>query len=354
MRISGVGDLLTQIAQCCKPLPNDPIVGYITRGRGVSIHRADCRNVLNLAGAEQARLIDVAWSGGAEESYPVEVAVEAYDRKGLLRDVTAVVSNEAVNIVALDSSTDRRTHVVQMRLTVEVRDIEQLSRVLGRLAQLPNGVRLPAAGVAAGRHRFRSCRVGLFFGRARRRPGAPGGPEWPDRKPAGRRNGETAVRTQMKLALVLAGAWLLFSGILQPLILGLGLASVLGVAWLKARRRPPRPRPGALRVARQPPSRVPALAFVGDRQVERRRGAADPLAEPARRAVGAVAAGEPAQRAHPGDLRRLHHPDPGNAVPSTSTTSGSRSTPSPRTPLDELERGEMNARACRLDREPAD
>ena len=138
VRISGVGDLLTQIAQCCKPLPNDPIVGYITRGRGVSIHRADCRNLLNLAGTEQARLIDVAWSGGAEESYPVEVAVEAYDRKGLLRDVTAVVSNEAVNIVALDSSTDRRSHIVHMRLTVEVRDIEQLSRVLGRLAQLPN------------------------------------------------------------------------------------------------------------------------------------------------------------------------------------------------------------------------
>ena len=138
VRISGVGDLLTQIAQCCKPLPNDPIVGYITRGRGVSIHRADCRNVLNLAGGEQARLIDVAWSGGEEESYPVDVAVEAYDRKGLLRDVTAVVSNEAVNIVALDSGTDRRSHVVHIHLTVEVRDIEQLSRVLGRLAQLPN------------------------------------------------------------------------------------------------------------------------------------------------------------------------------------------------------------------------
>ncbi len=138
VRISGVGDLLTQVAQCCKPLPNDPIVGYITRGRGVSIHRADCRNVLNLAGSEQARLIDVAWSGEAEESYPVEVVVEAYDRKGLLRDVTAVVSNEEVNIVALDSVTDRSNHVVRMRLTVEVRDIEQLSRVLGRLAQLPN------------------------------------------------------------------------------------------------------------------------------------------------------------------------------------------------------------------------
>ena len=139
VRISGIGDLLTQMAQCCKPLPNDPIVGYITRGRGVSIHRADCRNVLNLADTERARIIDVAWSGGKpEESYPVEVVVEAYDRKGLLRDVTAVVSNEAVNIVALDSNTDARTHIVYTRLTVEVRDIKQLSRVLDRLAQLPN------------------------------------------------------------------------------------------------------------------------------------------------------------------------------------------------------------------------
>ena len=138
VRISGIGDLLTQMAQCCKPLPNDAIVGFITRGRGVSIHRADCRNLLNLAGVERARLIDVAWSGAAQESYPVEIAVQAYDRKGLLRDVTAVVSNEAVNIIALDSNTDARNHVVDMRLTVEVRDIEQLSRLLDRLQHLPN------------------------------------------------------------------------------------------------------------------------------------------------------------------------------------------------------------------------
>ena len=138
VRISGVGDLLTQMAQCCKPLPNDPITGYITRGRGVSIHRADCRNVLGLAGTERARLIDVAWSAGAEETWPVEIAVEAYDRKGLLRDATTVVSNEGVNIVAMDSQTDPGTHVVGMRITLEVRDVEQLSRVLGRLAQLPN------------------------------------------------------------------------------------------------------------------------------------------------------------------------------------------------------------------------
>ena len=138
VRISGVGDLLTQMAQCCKPLPNDPITGYITRGRGVSIHRADCRNLLDLAGSERARLIDVAWSSGVEETWPVEIAVEAYDRKGLLRDVTTVVSNEGVNIVTMDSDTDPDIHIVDMRITVEVRDVEQLSRIFDRLAQLPN------------------------------------------------------------------------------------------------------------------------------------------------------------------------------------------------------------------------
>ena len=138
VRISGVGDLLTQMAQCCKPLPHDPITGYITRGRGVSIHRADCRNVLDLAARERVRLVDVAWSGGTEETWPVEIAVEAYDRKGLLRDMTAVVSNEGVNIVTMDSDTDPGTHVVDTRLTLEVRDVAQLSRLLGRLAQLPN------------------------------------------------------------------------------------------------------------------------------------------------------------------------------------------------------------------------
>ena len=126
------------MAQCCRPLPCNPIVGYITRSRGVSIHRADCRNVLNLADSERARLIDAAWSVGSEESYPVEIVVEAYDGKGLLRDGTAVVSNDAVNIVALDSSTDAASHIVNMPLTMEVRDIEQFSRVPDRLVQFPN------------------------------------------------------------------------------------------------------------------------------------------------------------------------------------------------------------------------
>ena len=136
--ISGIGDLLTQMAQCCRPLPNDPITGYITRGRGVSIHRSDCRNVLNLAGAERARLIDVAWSGGVEESYPVEVAVEAYDRKGLLRDVTSVVSNEAVKHRRNRISHRCTYHMVDMRITVEVRDIETAQPRAHRLQQLPN------------------------------------------------------------------------------------------------------------------------------------------------------------------------------------------------------------------------
>ena len=151
VRISGVGDLLTQMAQCCKPLPNDPITGYITRGRGVSIHRADCRNVLGLAGTERARLIDVAWSAGAEETWPVEIAVEAYDRKGLLRDATTVVSNEGVNIVAMDSQTDpghpRRRDAHHPRSPR--RRAAQPGARPARAA--PERIRLPAAGVAARR-----------------------------------------------------------------------------------------------------------------------------------------------------------------------------------------------------------
>ena len=115
----------------------------------MSIHRADCRNLLNLAGTEQARLIDVAWSGGVEESYPVEIAVEAYDRKGLLRDVTAVVSNEAVNIVAIESQ-HRRTLPTSstIRITVEVRDIRAAQPHTRPARAAPERVRLPAARLA--------------------------------------------------------------------------------------------------------------------------------------------------------------------------------------------------------------
>ncbi|MFA7386332.1 MAG: GTP diphosphokinase [Thiohalobacteraceae bacterium] len=138
LRIEGVGNLLTHMAQCCRPVPQDPIVGYITRGRGVSIHRQDCPNLLRLAATERERLLTVDWGGGAGSVYPVEVEILAYDRAGLLRDITSVLANEKINVIGVNTYTDKADYAAHMRLTLEIRDIAELSRVLSRIGQLPN------------------------------------------------------------------------------------------------------------------------------------------------------------------------------------------------------------------------
>ena len=139
-RILGVGNLLTTTARCCSPVPNDPIVGYITRGRGVTIHRQDCGNVLRLQGEDRDRLIEVEWGTVSGEGYLVDVVVEAYDRSGLLRDITAVLANEKINLNGVNTATDKRDGIARMSLTLEIADITQLSRVLTRIGQLPNVV----------------------------------------------------------------------------------------------------------------------------------------------------------------------------------------------------------------------
>jgi GTP pyrophosphokinase len=138
IRICGVGNLLTNLARCCKPAPGDHIVGFITQGRGVTIHRGDCRNILKLDGDKRARLIEVEWGRSAASTYPVDVEIEAIDRQGLLRDVTSVLANEKINVLTVNTQTDPRDHSARMQLTVEVADTDQLSRILGRISQLPN------------------------------------------------------------------------------------------------------------------------------------------------------------------------------------------------------------------------
>ncbi|MFN2309206.1 MAG: GTP diphosphokinase [Gammaproteobacteria bacterium] len=138
LRIEGVGNLLTQIARCCRPVPNDPIVGYITRGRGVTIHRRDCPNLLRLAATERERLLEVEWGGAAGAVYPVNIEILAYDRAGLLRDITAVLANEKVNVIGVNTYTDKQDAAAHMQLTLEIRDIGELSRVLSRLSQVSN------------------------------------------------------------------------------------------------------------------------------------------------------------------------------------------------------------------------
>ena len=137
-RILGVGNLLTNTARCCRPVPNDAIVGYITRGRGVTIHRRDCANILRLRDGDRDRLIDVEWGALPDRVFPVDIHLQAYDRPGLLRDVSALLANDRINVLGVKTYTDKRDMIADMELHVEVTDIGQLSRILSRMGQLPN------------------------------------------------------------------------------------------------------------------------------------------------------------------------------------------------------------------------
>ncbi|MDP0587691.1 MAG: GTP diphosphokinase [Candidatus Endonucleobacter bathymodioli] len=138
INIAGVGNLLTQIASCCQPVPGDPIIGYITIGRGVTIHREDCNNALHLYEKESERLIEVNWGDTPEYAYPVGIMIEAYDRAGLLRDITVVLANEKVNVIALETRTSKQEHLANMLLMVEVESLQVLARVLAKVSRLPN------------------------------------------------------------------------------------------------------------------------------------------------------------------------------------------------------------------------
>jgi len=136
--VDGVDDLMTNIARCCKPVPYDPIVGYITKGRGVTVHRKDCAMVSRFEAGQKDRLIDVAWSDQQINStYPVDVQVNAQDRKGLLGDISAVFSNEKLDIIGVVCRSNRKTDTASLQFTVEISDISQLSRVLNQVAQMP-------------------------------------------------------------------------------------------------------------------------------------------------------------------------------------------------------------------------
>ncbi len=133
VRVKGVGDLLVRFGQCCHPIPGDPIIGFITRGKGVTVHLKSCRTVLGER--ETSRLIEVDWESQVQQTYPISIRVEAYDRTGLLSDVSQVVAEAKVNILAANLAvTPDRTATV--RATIEVASVAQLARVMSRLEQL--------------------------------------------------------------------------------------------------------------------------------------------------------------------------------------------------------------------------
>ncbi len=136
--VRGVGSLLTQISRCCKPVPYDPIVGYITRGKGVSVHRRDCANILNLSEGDQLRMIEVEWGDERTQAYPVDLQVIAYDRPALLRDISQIMADQNLNVTAVNTQSDADEQTACMNLTVELSDVEQLSRTMDKLRQLSN------------------------------------------------------------------------------------------------------------------------------------------------------------------------------------------------------------------------
>jgi GTP pyrophosphokinase len=147
--VVGVDSLLTQLAKCCKPAPGDAIGGFVTRGKGVSIHRSNCPNfqalVARNAAEDEGRVIEVAWANQKQTSqsvYPVDVVIEAVDHQGLLREILEVFSKDKLNVIAANTQSVRSSQgdIAWMTFTVEVADSARLSKVLGAMTDV-QGVR---------------------------------------------------------------------------------------------------------------------------------------------------------------------------------------------------------------------
>ena len=134
--VMGTGSLLTHLANCCRPVPGDQVIGYITRGKGVTVHRSDCSNVLKIQDRE--RLIEVDWGTKQEKTFDVEVIIRAFDRPGLIRDISHVIANERVNIHNVDVITRRKNHTAEILLILEINSVDHLIKVMDKIEQLPN------------------------------------------------------------------------------------------------------------------------------------------------------------------------------------------------------------------------
>jgi len=132
--VVGMDKLLTQLGSCCKPVPPDAVAGFVTRGRGVSVHRLDCANFRNMAARNPERVIEAQWGGAQEGIYAVDLLVEANDRQGLLRDISDVLSKEKINVTAV--KTQSKAGVARMAFTIELGNATQLQRVLALVGEI--------------------------------------------------------------------------------------------------------------------------------------------------------------------------------------------------------------------------
>jgi GTP pyrophosphokinase len=139
--VDGIGELLSNFARCCRPVPPEPIVGYITQGRGVSIHRQNCTSFLHLKARQSERVITVEWGQRNDQLFAVEIDIHAFDRRGLVRDISAVLADEKISIEQMTTRTNARENTADVALRVGVHGLEELSRVLSRIGALPNVLR---------------------------------------------------------------------------------------------------------------------------------------------------------------------------------------------------------------------
>jgi GTP pyrophosphokinase len=137
--VKGIHDVAVRFSKCCNPVPGDPIVGFVTRGRGVSIHRADCVNVVNLDEENKARVIEAAWAEGAldkkEAGFVSEINIYANDRAGLLNDVTKNFFERNINILKVNTMTSKHG-IATLTISFEVKSIEELQEICGKLQNI--------------------------------------------------------------------------------------------------------------------------------------------------------------------------------------------------------------------------
>lgn len=148
LTVEGVDNLLLRAARCCNPLPDEPVIGYITRGRGITIHRRDCKNMHKLQ-TEPERLIAIEWKKTDAHTYPAQIQVKAFDRMGLVHDISGVVLAEHVNIASTNTVLLRRDNIAVVTATLEISSADQLTRILDKISRLPNVIdvrRIPTNG----------------------------------------------------------------------------------------------------------------------------------------------------------------------------------------------------------------
>jgi GTP pyrophosphokinase len=135
--VQGVNNLMTVIAGCCHPLPGDAVIGYVTQGRGISIHRIDCPHINKTRETRPERIVNVEWGAG-KERYPVDMVIISVDRPHVLRDITHLIANEKVNILGMNSRVDQKNNQVVTSVRVELANLSGLGKLCEKLSQVPD------------------------------------------------------------------------------------------------------------------------------------------------------------------------------------------------------------------------